>query len=620
LDSPAALERIGLPTCVPEDISMEHPSIQQQVMDAKLVGRMVVRFSYHRVKRHLHMLVGWPHYGVTLSDPAMRDEAIELLHNDHQSFEALVGLVGGTAVLVHRRHVCQWVCVQQLVAVCQQLHWSFDDSDQSREVAWFAKRFRLPLGSLFNETVFKYMRAREPGNRRMSHRGKWASSLLGPLVHEDFSYKHIDVNLAPPTNKEVPKTVFSPLFKESWEGVRHVAGKAKQPDWVTENSETSTHKFMDLLAMRWIALRHESNFGYLEYLWKTVLLDIEGLIVRENCSDTWMLPLGMVGNTGALAVELETIELPHADDGSTVSCYIPKLPVRKVSSCHVALIGSWLARTYDFAPPQWTMLHRGVHEVAGEAFPVQDKIGIVLFPTSDPVELPHAASKKAFGKLGPVILKRFAEHFEVSLRGCDMTLFGILVVLITHFLNPEEDELLDILLLRLEFHVPAWAALEDIPEVSGILGNDEVAELEEELQAQAKARTSHDKYARSYWRRRRVYNAARAAAGGGAGGHHSAWRRAPAHIQMAQGELAPHMPPRGAIWKNNSGACWSIHVGPWYRSFPWAAGGPNEAGEAALRAAWRLHLMMEGEGIAQCTVDGLFPEGAPELPSGALHL
>jgi len=220
--------------------------------------------------------------------------------------------------------------------------------------------------------------------------------------------------------------------------------------------------------------------------------------------------------------------------------------------------------------------------------------------------------------MGVPILRKFAAVWGIALRHCDGSLFAVLVIIILALLGCSEEELLDILLLRLVKHVPAWAVLHDMEDIGDVLEHDEVREMQAEMEDDQAKESDAKKYAKNYWKRRRAHNAARRAADGHAGGGGRPRTRWPAAVpenDICQADMRTHMPERSHIWRNNVSGCWCIHVGPFYRSFAWSRGGPLDSGREACQAAWKLHLMTHGEGLASCTVDDLFPVGTPELAS-----
>ena len=179
---------------------------------------------------------------------------------------------------------------------------------------------------------------------------------------------------------------------------------------------------------------------------------------------------------------------------------------------------------------------------------------------------------------------------------------------------PTEEELLDILVLRLAQVFPAWALLEDVPDITDVLEPHDVGNMEQEMKRVGAARRALLGYAKSYWHRRRVHNGPGGGAGGaGGGGAPRRWKPAP-NCRVQQHEVAPYMPPGASIWRNNVVGAWAIHVGPFYRSFSWAEG-PTQSATTALQSAWRLHFLIQGDGLAQCPILELFPEGSPDVPS-----
>ena len=138
------------------------------------------------------------------------------------------------------------------------------------------------------------------------------------------------------------------------------------------------------------------------------------------------------------------------------------------------------------------------------------------------------------------------------------------------------------------------------------------------MEEQVEKEPETKQYAKQYWSRRRTHNAARRAAGAHGGGGAPVRTRWPAIVpnnDIPQSEMKTHMPPGASIWRNNTAGAWAVHVGPWYRSYPWSKGGPLESGREACQCAWKLHMMLQGEGLSSCTVDGLFPVGSREVPS-----
>ena len=611
-DNCASLERIGIETTLPRITEADHPHITQQNCHAAVTGKMCVRFVFHRWKRSLHQLVGWPGFGVLLSVEAVRDQVMAVLKSDWENYNGVKGHGGSFCQTVVRRSVFAWVSVQQLVAVCRRLGWTFWESDETREAQWLSVRFLTGLSTLFNENAFKYMRVKEPDNKVLSHLRKWTSLVKGPLVSEDFSYVGVDVSKAPQTARaqKLPPDLYKPLFRDAWPELRKVASIARNPGW---------ESFMDVLAMRYIAKVHGGNWAILEELWKTALLNTEHILVRHRDSDVWHLPLGTVGTSGALALVASEFSIDHVDGGAdSLLVYQPKVPVDHVTSIHIDNVGEWVAMVFQYRAPQWVFIDRGLASDDVEPMVLQDadKIGICMVPTHIQEPMQHACARRCFGRCQVPFLRRLCVMWDIDIRRSDGSLIAILIIMISAMLGVGEEELLDILMLRLEQFVPAMARLVDEPEITDVLEPDEVRELNQALEAEHKKRAGMDHYCRAYWRRRRAHTAA--SGSGGAAGHGPAGRRwvtPPPNCDLTQAEVRPLMPPRSAIWRNNVQGSWAIHVGPYYRSFKWSAHGPTVAAREAVQAAWKLQLMVFGEGLQSCPIADLFPAGAADLPS-----
>ena len=384
----------------------------------------------------------------------MRHDAMKLLRSDYNNSCQIEDSPSTVASAMSKRSVFKWVTVQQLVKVCEQLGWSFASRDNTREVAWISARYTLPVGSLFNETCFKYMRALEAANHRVSKVRKWIKPVLSPLVNSDFKYTPVDVSTAPvpPRAESLPKTLFKPEFREAWEAIRDVAGPTKLTPWTSENSETATWKYMDILALRFLAEHHESQWSHLDYVWQTCLLDVPQIMVKRLPDGEWQLPLGSIGSSGALVLDLTEYVIPHRrDDESSVSVFVPTTPITAVKSAHVVITNSWVAQTFEYKSPHWVMLHQDIAQEEDSACMAQgDAIDICLFPTCAPTTLKEASARKCFGKFGVALLRKLASLWDIPLRHTDGTLFAILVVMISTLLGCDEDTLLDILCLRLE--------------------------------------------------------------------------------------------------------------------------------------------------------------------------
>ena len=184
-------------------------------------------------------------------------------------------------MVVAKRSCFNWVCVQQLVVVCCQLRWAFDNAEGTREEDWLAERLLVGISTLINENGFKYMRHKEPDNTCLSHVAKWAAMLHSPLVASDFKFEHVNPEIAPSTKRgqTLPKNLFKPFFRDSWDGLHDVVGMSKIPGRSTLNSDSFPYMFMDMLACRHIAACCRSNWGVLEHLWKTAVLVIEHIMV-----------------------------------------------------------------------------------------------------------------------------------------------------------------------------------------------------------------------------------------------------------------------------------------------------------------------------------------------------
>jgi len=182
-------------------------------------------------------------------------------------------------------------------------------------------------------------------------------------------------------------------------------------------------------------------------------------------------------------LDLCDLEVPHRNDGAELTVFIPKTPIESVKSAHVSVTNAWMAQTFEYTSPQGVMLRQGIvqeedqpHLVAG------DTLGIVILPTCEPTTLPNACARRAFGSMGVPLLRKFAGLWEIPIRMTDGTLFAILAVMISFLLECSEETLLEILLLRLVQYLPAWAALQDIPEIGDVVELADVAELEVEHQ------------------------------------------------------------------------------------------------------------------------------------------
>ena len=484
---------------------------------------------------------------------------MEVLKSDLENFEGVKGQDGSFCHVVSQRSCFNYVCVQQLVAVCKRLGWTFWESDETREVQWLAARFLIGVSTLFNENAFKYMRVQEPTNKVLSHLRKWTAMVKSPLVSEDFKHTGIDVSLAPEQRRaqKLPTKLFKPLFRDTWEQLRPVASIAKSPTWVTASSDSSSEPYMDILAMRYIASRCDKNWALLEHMWKTSLLNTEHILIRHRDSTTTHLPLGTVGNSGALAIELSEFTVDHAAGAGQRELFQPKTPVEHVTSIHLDNIGEWIGTVFEYRCPQWVFSDRGLASTEDEhmVLMADEKIGICMVPTHDPEPLRSACARQCFGKAQPPFLRRLCGIWDISLRGCDGSLFAILVIMIIAILAPTEEELLDIVLLRLTQVFPSMASLQDEPEVTDVLEPDEVRELDQALEKEHKKRAALDGFSRSYWRRRRAHTAA--SGSGGAGGHGPAGRRwvpPPPNCHLAQAEVSPLMPPQSAVWRNNGRA------------------------------------------------------------------
>jgi len=607
-----ALKAMDIHTTPPSFNDKWHPEVKRQDSRAGLVGKMVVKLHFRRAKRWLQWMV-WPGRSVLFADPNLRDGCMALLKRDHDNFLSLKAHPDLHCGMLAKRSIFQWTCVQQLVQVCDRMGFKFDEHNaECRERMWLQCRARMTIGTLVNEVAFKYMRAAEPLHKNMSATSKWVSVLDSPLVDGDFSFKHVDV--APCTSgrsEKLPDDLFLPQFRKADEDLREVASRVQHTEWPSTSSTLFPEIFMDLLAMRFVREALDSQWPLLENMWKTCVMNIEGIVVRIAAEDTMYLPLGTVGCSGALAMKLSEERLQHRDDpNDVIEVFTPQATLEEVTTLHVHSIGEWIGQTVEWRSPHFVYMDRGA--VFAEPPPMQpdDYIGIVLVATHAAELLLAACARRAFGNLELSILRKFCMFLEISLRDTSGCLYGVLEKMIKHFLpDLSEEEVLAILMLRLAPAIPVYAEIMEIPEAADLVDQEALeatTAAAEQIETEKKELKSS---AKRYWVARRASDDRRSAASGVApGGPPRVWDGP--RCELEQAFVKGMMPPNGHIWRDNSGGAWCIHQPPYYRRCRWAAFGGVEAATEAVRIAWRIWLAQAGRPLNYCPVAGLFDEAA----------
>ena len=167
------------------------------------------------------------------------------------------------------------------------------------------------------------------------------------------------------------------------------------------------------------------------------------MIIRENKpghETRWLLPLGHIPNSSTVVYPV--IELQVSDG---VSVFLFERTVSEVRPCFRATVDhmQWKARPVKFVSPYGLWLHhRDAHAVMGY------QRGVVLISTGEEGTLMEIASDLAFMEANMTYCHKLITHLGLDPPN-PSSLHGCLQVLIQHFRNPSETDMVNILQQRI---------------------------------------------------------------------------------------------------------------------------------------------------------------------------
>jgi hypothetical protein len=292
-------------------LSLGHPAVGIQNQRAQLMGDLALRLVYHRAKRGLWLLRGWPVRSVLFTDPRYSAAALASFRRDCENFRALEQRSEILCATMVRRSVFRTTPVQQLQGVCEEARWEATEE----LVAWSRDRACLAVNSQIAEDSFQRHRKAEgaTGTKKLRLLKTWSTLLLRQVADSVHRYKPLPVEgVARERGARLPTTLFQASLRECPKELRAVASFSSRPSWWTSKADTWPAVFGDLILSE--VLCGQNRWHEADNAWLSGVLAGTWTLLRRVDSTCTMCVLGDICGTVVACWKAKSVNLRPAGE------------------------------------------------------------------------------------------------------------------------------------------------------------------------------------------------------------------------------------------------------------------------------------------------------------------
>ena len=332
--------------------------------------------------------------------------------------------------------------------------------------------------------------------KKVADQRAWACLVQNKLLHHVHRHQEIEWEKeTPPRGAWLPTHLANPVpGRAVYRELSQIMSFQQTTPWYSLAAQDLNVAHADLCLAKWCDVHDE--WHSLERAWMIGLLTCGTFALRHK---SWhpskrVLPIGIFGSQLTFGWPLEAKSWGKDDLMEWENTYfeIKRLPSDGSVTLDAAAIlvpGNWYAQLVTFASPFYNMIRfpeHGLLDGRAASIKVQaDGMEALLLCT---------AARCAFGRLGQPFLSKQASHLGVASGAAGwQTLFQVLTAVIKHVLDCSDEEVLDILRLRLP--VPDFAVddlimqVDDATDILEAADNKELKRSQQESEEAAERDT-----------------------------------------------------------------------------------------------------------------------------------
>lgn len=270
-------------------------SVQAEQDMAALLGRMLLSFAGHRVRRLLKFSAGWPHREVLLAsdDLNIGQRAIDELRGHWEIYIAMQRSQTVAAGFLKRRSIFETMPCKQLVAVLEQCGWRM--SARIRE--WALARSQHNISTQIVEDEFAVMKrsSEKAANKSISDMRRWLAPIQRRMASERHRFFEVPMGLEPiPAAAQIDDEVFQAKVQHTWRDLQLIKGTSSSPSWYSPAGRDLEVPFSDLHLAKF--LYDTGRSGSINLCWQAQLLSgVRNVVIRDKqgscCRGRWVIPL-----------------------------------------------------------------------------------------------------------------------------------------------------------------------------------------------------------------------------------------------------------------------------------------------------------------------------------------
>ena len=568
---------------------------------AEVLGQLCMSFASARIRRHLYMLIGWPHrmVGVLNKDDSKVQQTVQEFMVDHKNFMELQQRANSTdeedAVL--RRHVMNLVVNQQYAIALQECNWVATPEFKAVVSQHFSG---ITTTQLIEDMIGVQKNSREfkQSNRFRKVQTIMAKFLTSNLIDTRHHYTKVE-----------PLTNFlagTQLPGDAWRGeqedwslpFQEVVSTAAAPPWYSPGATNTCVRDADLAMLRssapsasvqaaWLASCFDIKYKFVVKAKLNQELEPKVMLAcycfPDSAALVWPLQERSVpGHLAARCVEPEVIDKPHC-------LSILSLLDDSIMACSFKWL-SWATQWQRFPEA------RGLWKPAVRMF--LDSGGFM--------PLRKLMAAEAFWTFPRSLITKYCSYFNVELdQGA--SLFEVVRVGVQGILECTDEEAFAIASKRLSNMAHEAQFCDEMCKVDAYIETFDKHDHEPVLQVHKDHLTKQEaqqeyindvaKYKSTIVQDAKKKSLKKT--------KYKAYPKLPCSIPHL--EAKQFVPPGASIWRGLQQGPWAGHMPPFPRcSARWSQYGEEESMRVILRKLWEQHLQLIGEGVSSCPIQGLF--------------
>jgi hypothetical protein len=469
----SSLEYMGVQVHItPGALDVADPSLAEPQQElSERIGGFAISLVAARFKTVIQYTMGLPQMFAVFAGSNIAAQR-KVLATVRECFEAYLEACSNPACTTSwwkhalERSVFRMPICRTLVSICIESGWEPCDA---------LSRFSLEVWSSIGqskviEDAFQRERRAETHdteNKLMTKSEAWMLPIGRQVLSKVHSFEEVKVRhaLAQHDVTKLPLGVFKPSQKKVSMDMSDLTSEKPKAAWPTWSADNLPQQVADTQILVWARLGN--RWGSAHLTWHSQLMK-EGMVMRRRDRKAWVLSLGPLGGHAFAFWDLEVIQL------GGLTCYSPTSRQGLGTSgeqVHVDIatgVDEWVVLPCEWLSPLQAFIRSGV-------------VGpprLTLCAVGEEVGLLQHAAQHCFWRHTWVFLNLLAASLGLQ-KGT--TLWETLERLIRHALNPEDEELFQIMSMRV---VNPESLMKDILETCaapGALDDDTKKELQDTM-------------------------------------------------------------------------------------------------------------------------------------------